>query len=126
LLAARANELEAFAGRVAHDLKTPLGALALRVPSTGRRADLSPALHDELDRMSRQIDRMDRIIDGLLEFARAGANPQPGAHADLGEALDEVAWELRPAADAAGAELRIETVPMQLACAQSALASILS
>jgi signal transduction histidine kinase len=80
LLAARANELEAFAGRVAHDLKNPLGALALRVLSTVRRPDLSPALHDELDRMTRQIDRMERIIDGLLEFARAGARgPTAGA-----------------------------------------------
>jgi len=126
LLAARANELEAFSGRVAHDLKNPLGALALRVLSTGRRPELSPALHDDLDRMTRQIERMDRIIDGLLEFARAGANPQPDARADLGEALDEVVWELRPAADAAGAELRLEIVPMQLACAKAALTSILS
>lgn len=126
LLAARANELEAFAGRVAHDLKNPLGALALRVLSTGKRPELNPAVHDDLDRMIRQIDRMHRTIDGLLEFARAGAYPRHDARADLGEVLDEVASELRPAAEAAGAELRLETAPVQLACAKAALNSILS
>lgn len=127
VLAARATELEAFAGRVAHDLKDPLGAVALRVLTAARQRDLDPKLRDTFDRVARQVERMDHIITGLLEFARAGANPPPGARADLGEILEEVASEKRPAADAVGAELQLDAFsPAELACTPGALTSVLS
>lgn len=127
LLVARAAELEAFAGRVAHDLRDPLGAVALRVMSAQRRPESSPQLRDSLDSVARQVQRMDHIIDGLLEFARAGANPRTGARADLGEILDEVLSDLRPAAESASAELQVEPFsPRQLASTPGALTSVLS
>jgi signal transduction histidine kinase len=127
LLATRAKELEAFAGRVAHELKNPLGAVALRVLSAARVHDLDPRLRDHFDKVTRQVERMDQIIEGLLTFARAGANPPPGAHADLREILDAVISDVRHAADAVDAELWIdEFSPTHLACTPGALTSILS
>jgi signal transduction histidine kinase len=70
---------------------------------------------------------MDHIIDGLLEFARAGANPAPNARADLKEILDEVIAEVQPTADLGGVELRAEPFPpTAVACTAGALTSVLS
>jgi signal transduction histidine kinase len=126
VLAARATELEAFAGRVAHDLRNPLGAVALRVLAASRR-EAEPKLREDLDKVARGLDRMNQIINGLLEFARAGATPTPGAWADLGEVLDEVLTDLRPAAMAEGAEILVDAFPpTRLACTPGALTSVLA
>ena len=127
LLAERATELEAFAGRVAHDLKGSLGSMALLVQLAKRRRGDDQKLSVDLERLTNQAQRMGKIIDGLLAFARAGANPPPGACADLRDILDEVASEVRFAADAANTELRIAPIPaVRLACTPAALTSVLS
>jgi signal transduction histidine kinase len=126
LLAARATELEAFAGRVAHDLKNPLSAVALRVMSA-RRDPLTPRLENHLQRVAHQIERMNQIIDGLLAFALAGASPPAGAHASLRDVTAEVVNDLLPAAAAVDAVLRADALPAtELACTEGALTSVLS
>ncbi len=127
LLAARATELEAFSGRVAHDLRGPLAAIAMRLMVMKEQRDLASPTRDGVGKLVRQVERMSSIIDGLLEFALAGANPTPGAHANLNQILDEVSSDVRPAVDAAQAEL--EVAPFQqieLACPPAALACVLS
>ena len=127
LLSARAAELEAFAGRVAHDLRAPLAAVALRTAVLLGRCQRDPALRDDLSKLVRQSDRMAEIIDDLLAFASAGARPVPNATADLQEIVDEVVADFRPAAGAMQAELRVEDLAaMQVACTPAALTSVLS
>ncbi len=127
LLAQRATELEAFAGRVAHDLKNPLGTMAILVLLAGRRRGDDPKLRENLGRLTSQVQRMDQVIDGMLAFARAGACPLPGALADLGMILNEMVSEMRFAAEAVNAELRIASFPStQLECTPAALTSVLS
>jgi signal transduction histidine kinase len=127
LLAARATELDAFAGRVAHDLKDPLCAVGLRIQSAARRREVDGQLRDNLETVGGQIARIGHIIDALLEFARAGANPSLGARADLQVILDEVVTDFFPAAKALNAELRVDPFPpRQLACTPGALTSVLS
>ncbi len=127
MLAERAKELEAFSGRVAHDLKNPLGTMAILVRLAKRRRADDPQRHEDLGRLASQIKQMDQIIDGMLAFARAGANPPPGAVADLGAILNAVMSEMRFAAETVSADLRTTTFPStQLACTPAALTSVLS
>jgi signal transduction histidine kinase len=127
LLAERATELEAFAGRVAHDLKNPLGTMALLVLLAARRRGDDPKLREVLDKLTSQVKSMDQIIDGLLAFAQSGANPPSGARADLRTTLDEVVAEVRASAEAVSAELQIASFSAtQLACSPAALTSVLS
>jgi signal transduction histidine kinase len=127
LLTERATELEAFAGRVAHDLRDPLNAASLRLESIPRTHDLDPYLRGDLDKASRQLERMRSVIDGLLDFARSGANPPRDARADLAVVLDEVVGSIRHAAEANHAELHIGAFPdMLLAIAPEALTSVLA
>jgi signal transduction histidine kinase len=126
MLEERSRELEAFAGRVAHDLRDPLNALSLQVRvlagASGREA-----LSEQVSRgVLRQLERMRRVIDGLLEFARQGAGTG-SAGADLSEVLDDVVGDVRARAEAAGVSLRVEPfAPARLACSPGALQSVLA
>jgi signal transduction histidine kinase len=93
LLAARADELENFAQRVAHDLLNPmsavafgLGTLALRHPDAETKAIV--------ERAGRALQRSGEMVHGILAFARAGARPELDARAQLGAgiraAVDEI------------------------------------
>lgn len=127
LLAARATELEAFAGRVAHDLRNPLASVALRAAALQQRHQREPQLRDDLGKLVRQTERMSEIIEDLLEFASAGARPRQGASADLHTIVDEVVADFRPACEAMNAELRVdEFSAMQVACTPAALTCVLS
>jgi signal transduction histidine kinase len=127
LLAARATELEAFAGRVAHDLKNPLAVIAMRTMLAQEQPDLGPAAAEHLRKLGQQTDRTHRIIDSLLEFARAGGAPESGAKADLRAVLDDVLTEVLPAAENVPAQVEVSAFsPIGLECAPEALARVLS
>jgi len=106
LLARRADELEQFASRVAHDIVGPLSVTRLAIESASMRAT-EPAL-TTLERGRRGVDRVNGIVDGLLRFARAGARPEPGASASVMPVVEGVCAELEPVARQAGAIIGVE------------------
>lgn len=123
----RSAELEAFAGRVAHDLRDPLGAIALQVLAVTRRHPLGPELTPSFNAIDRQLERMNQVIEALLEFARAGAVPAMGAQANLGEVLQAVLAGIRPRLETIHVELNVAPVPpLEIACTAGALSSVLS
>jgi signal transduction histidine kinase len=123
----RNAELEAFAGRVAHDLRDPLGAIALQVLAVPRRHALEPALAAHFNAIDRQLERTNQIIEALLEFARAGAVPAADARADLTEVLNAVLAGIRPRLENTKVELTVTPVPaLKIACTPGALSSVLS
>ncbi len=126
VLAARATELEAFAGRVSHDLKNPLAAVVLRI-TLARREGATARLDAHLAKVAHQAQRMNQMIDGLLEFALAGARPPAGTRANLRDVVLDVVNDILPAATAVDAELRVDTLPAtEIACTGGALTSVLS
>lgn len=123
----RNAELEAFAGRVAHDLRDPLGAIALQVLALTRRHQLKPELAPHFNAIDRQLERTNQIIEALLEFARAGAAPALEARANLTEVLNAVVAGIRPRLETIQVELTVEPVPpLEIACAPGALSSVLA
>ena len=110
LAARRAEELEQFAGRVAHDVLGPLSATRLAVSYGHRRAD-DPAVARMLERGLRGVERVSTIVDGLLRFARAGAQPEPGVITLVAPVVEQLVSELEPAATAAGITLTLEPSP---------------
>lgn len=125
MLEARSRELEAFAGRVAHDLRDPVNALTLQVRVLATEAGLEPARRDASQGVLRQLERMKRVIEGLLEFARQGAGTTAGG-AEVAEVLKDVMEDVRPQAEAADVSLTIEPfAPIRIACSPGALHSVL-
>lgn len=121
----RAAELDAFAGRVAHDLRNPLHSLRLAIGMAEADVPMPDRARDRLARAHRAVDSMQEILDALLRFARAGAASQRGARANARDAFAEIAPELEEEATAARIELRIEPPPaLEVACDRGVLLSI--
>lgn len=125
LVERRAEELEQFAGRVAHDVLSPLATVGLALSVAQRNG--SPAQQSAAQRGSASLHRVRGIVDALLEFARSGARPEPGALTDVPPVVAGLYDELRPQAEATAAELRFEPVPeCAVACSSGVLVVLLS
>ena len=60
-----------FAGDASHQLRTPLTALRLQIEQALHNVEVDPTrAHDELERASSEIDRLQHLVDGLLVLAR--------------------------------------------------------
>lgn len=118
----RAAELEAFASRVAHDLRTPLQTVLLAFATIARSA---PGVESDCEKGRRSVERLQGLIDDLLEFSRAGAGPEAGASTSVNAILDELREELEPRARQSGAALRIAAEPaLAVAASRGALRAI--
>ena len=125
MLERRADELEEFAGRVAHDVLSPLSAVGLALSVA--QSSGPPALQSAVRRGASSLQRVRGIVDALLEFARSGARPEPGAAADVRGVVSGLVEELRPQAEEAASELRVEVPPeCAVACSPGVLVVVLS
>ncbi|MBX5482086.1 MAG: MCP four helix bundle domain-containing protein [Myxococcaceae bacterium] len=105
-LDAKNQELDAFAGRVAHDLVSPLAPLqghlvrARRSPAV--RADA--AVTEHLQKAEAAAARMAGLVESLLRFCRAGHRGDP-ARTALDAVVTAQLLELAQSAAASGVEL---------------------
>ncbi|MBZ4329529.1 response regulator [Corallococcus sp. AS-1-12] len=97
----RATELEQqLVGIVGHDIRTPLSAILATAHGQLSRELLPEAQRKAFERVARGGERIQRIVDQLLDFTRArvggGIPVVPGA-GDLNELCRKLADELRAA-----------------------------
>jgi signal transduction histidine kinase len=101
-------ELRGFADMVAHDLREPITGIAHLVTLLERRAEKPPD-PAVLGLLRASTERARALIDGVLAYARAGElQLEPVALATL---MAEVAADLRPRLDEAGATLEVGDLP---------------
>ena len=120
LVESKNRELEAFAARAAHDLRTPL------VPIHGMASLIVRAHRDESDvRLAGRIvgaaSRMSAVIEAMLAFSRSGRLPR--GRCEIRAVVNEVLEELSSAVD--GAELRLSVTEAEVGCAPEVLGQIL-
>lgn len=126
LIEARAAELEQFAGRVAHDIRNPLSA-AKMASELIVRSSTDRTAKDLASRVVKGLSRANTIISGLLDFARAGAHPDPGARANLTEVIRDLFAELAHEVEARNIDLQVEPIPPVLAgCSPGVYLSLIS
>jgi signal transduction histidine kinase len=123
LLMSRVTELDRFAGRVAHDILSPLGTIAtglsLLASSSGGKG------RTYIERSLRALRRVQQLVDDLLAFARAGAHPDPAAHSSLDAVLSSVVADSSDAAAEAGIELVVDVPrPIEVPCGPGVITSI--
>lgn len=124
---ARAQELDHFAARIAHDLLGPLmtvglalGLARLKMIAAGERDRVSM-----LSRAEASLATVRRLADGLLCFARAGGRPASGASTDLAAVFDEVYLGAQDLAEAGRVVLRATSqVTAPVACSRGILISL--
>jgi signal transduction histidine kinase len=125
----RTEELDMFAGRVAHDILSPLSAVDLSLSTAERvlASGMLPRLSTVLARAHSSVGRALVLVDGLLQFARAGAKPSKAQCADLMAVLAGVVDDVRDVARKRQVELSVAALPAaKVACSPGVLTSISS
>jgi signal transduction histidine kinase len=100
------QELNDFAGRVAHDLRNPLQAIGLSLAVIRRRTTEERTIAT-CEKAQQSARRMSEFIQELLAFARSGARPAPGAVARVEQILKEAQQDVAPLAEAKGIDVRV-------------------
>jgi signal transduction histidine kinase len=101
-------ELRSYADVVAHDLSEPIAGIELLVRMLERRSEEPPSA-DVLRRLRASTARARDLIEGVLVYARAGELSIE--RVALGRVAADVAEDLRPSLEAAGATLELGELP---------------
>lgn len=126
-LAERNEALGQFAGRVAHDILSPLTSATLSLDMVRQACEDDRASLRAIDRGLAGVRRVHALVDGLLAFARAGGKPEPGARADLAPVLGDLLEGLADQAQERGIALSVGPLPQgQVACSAGVLTSIVA
>ena len=108
---ANAN-LEEFSYVASHDLRSPLRGIADLVEWIGDDLgkDAPASVKRNLDRVSQRIDRMERLMDDLLSYARAGRAATEYTLVDIGVLVRGI-LEMQPAPAGTAVELDLAIEP---------------
>jgi signal transduction histidine kinase len=130
--AERSAELEQFAGRVAHDIRSPLGSVELTLELVQKNKDIDARTRGLLARVARTMEHIKRLIDDLLVFATAGGYIIPGEvgerKANVREVLDGVVEDASLEAEKRGIQFVYQKPESALvvACGPGVLISIVT
>jgi signal transduction histidine kinase len=115
------QELEAFAGRAAHDLRSPMnpirGYTDLILETPGLAKDIAGMAH----RIRRSVDRMASVVDNMLSLSVSG-RPPPGQSSSalvVERTVEDMGAELQ------GVDLSTKLRAGRIACAEAVLGQIL-
>ena len=124
----RSEELEGFAGRVAHDLLNPISAAEMSLAATERGAAGNERMVALAARGKRSLSRARALVDDLFAFAQAGARPVPGMTTSVAEVVEGVIEELRAPALERNITINVTPLvaPVAVRCANGVLASLIS
>jgi signal transduction histidine kinase len=109
-VASRLAAISRITGGVAHEIKNPLNAIVLRLDLLKARASsgaTEEALIPEIDVLSREVRRLDRVVKTFLDFSRPVE--VHFKELDLAALANEVVHLMTPQAERAGVELTCET-----------------
>jgi signal transduction histidine kinase len=117
----RNRDLDAFAGRVAHDLRGPLTTISL---AASRLAERAPQELGTSAVLRRGVARMEALIRDLLTLSRLDAQVH-GMVCDPAEVAATVAEELAPRLQSEGGSLRVDVEPAAVSCSDGLLHQVL-
>src|SRR5262249_34579784 len=114
-------DLEAFAGRVAHDLRNPLVPILSGTQVIGR-ADVDVGVRRAAERIERSARRLASMIDMLLDFSRLTAAPPPPA-TDVRPIVEDVVEGFSEKARAGSVSLVVHCDDVRAQCEPIVVAS---
>ncbi|MBU2664184.1 PAS domain-containing protein [Actinoplanes bogorensis] len=101
------EELEQFAGAVSHDLVRPMAAAHgfLDLLAGEYKGTLDDRATKWLTGAMRSVERMQKLVDSLLRYARAGQTPYQAEPVPLNNVVLDVLADLRTATESSGAQI---------------------
>lgn len=92
------RELDQFASVASHDLKAPLRGIATlaRFIEEDLGDRLTAAGHEQLRLLSARVTRMEALVDGILDYSRAGRGSEPEEEFELGQLVSDVVELVAP------------------------------
>jgi signal transduction histidine kinase len=124
-LLGRNRELDAFGGRVAHDLRNLLGPVALAASMLERGSSRPEIVSRVAERLQSIVRRSNTLIEDLLSFSRAGQPADGHARASLAQAVHDAVEDLEPNARAVDARVEVDVPEAMVACAPGLLHTLL-
>ena len=115
-------DLEAFAGRVAHDLRNPLVPI-LSGSQVIERSDVNAQVRRAAERIERSARRLSSMIDMLLDFSRLTARRGARPSATCAPIVEDVVDGFRDKARGLGVQMEIACDEVRAACEPIVLAS---
>jgi len=121
VLSERNSELEAFAARAAHDLRSPLNPIRGYADLILEARGLPDEVPAMAQRIRRAVDRMARVVDDMLALSTSGRPPKGESTPAVvvGHVVEDMGAELHDITVAT------EVAPGRVACADSVLGQIL-
>jgi signal transduction histidine kinase len=113
-------ELNAFAGRVAHDLRNLLSPMDLAVSQLRRAANTPQRVAAIADRIARGTHRTLAVLDGLLAFSQSG-RPALHASSSVGSVVNDVLEQLEPVAKRVDARIESRIDDATVECSRELL-----
>ena len=114
-------ELEAFAGRAAHDLRSPMNPIRGYADLILETPSLSENVAAMARRIRRSVDRMTRVVDDMLALSTSGRPPE--GQSAVSVAVEHVLEEM--GADLQGVEVVTKLEAGHVHCAEGTLTQIL-
>lgn len=102
----RLSALGQMAAGLAHEIRNPLGGIALYASMLEGQLHGNPPARQAAARISAGVRSLDDLIRGILDFAQEGRVDRRRCR--LGEVMEGMADVLRPCLDAAGAKLEVD------------------
>ena len=117
----RNRELDAFAGRVSHDLRGPLNTISLAASMLSERAppgDSTPGI------LRRGVNQMASLVEDLLALSRLGA-PMVGVSTLTAPVAASIKDDLGPIVKEVGGSLFVDVEPATVRCSEGLLRQVL-
>jgi chemotaxis family two-component system sensor kinase Cph1 len=105
------EELDTFSYTISHDLKNPLSTIKGYAQALSRDPNLAPRTQEVLSKIDNRADRMNAMINEVLEYSRIGRLELKPVKVEVGGILEDHIKDLKIAFNADHAKITIKNTP---------------